>query len=91
MFFLQKSNITFEGVFPHPLDLGALHESELEAVKFINLPPNGNLNYSLCRMLCATYNNVRRDTENKRHYSLLKGTPVLFCNQRVATKLEKIT
>jgi hypothetical protein len=90
MFFLQESNITFEGIFSCPLYLVALNESEREAVKFSNLPPKGNLRYSLCRTLCATYSNVRCDTENKRHYSLLKGNPGLSCNQYVATKLEKI-
>jgi len=90
MFFLQESNITFEGFFLCPLYLAALHESEREVVKFSNLPPKGNLRYSLCRTLCATYGNVGCDTENKRHYFLLKGNPGLSCNQYVATKREQI-
>jgi hypothetical protein len=65
MFFLQESNITFEGIFPRPLYLAAIHETEREAVKFSNLPPKGNLGYSLCRTLCTTYSNIRRDTENR--------------------------
>jgi hypothetical protein len=89
MFFLQESNISFECIFSCPLHLAALHESEREAVKFSNLPQKGNLRYSLCRTLCATYGNVRCDTENKRQNSLLKGNPGLSCNQYVATKLKK--
>jgi len=48
MFFLQESNITFEGIFLCPLYLAALHESEQEVVKFSNLPPKATLD-----ILCA--------------------------------------
>jgi len=75
MFFLQESSTTFEGIFPRPLYLAALHDSEREAVKFNSLQLKDNLSYSLCRTLFATYRNVRRGSENKRHYSLLEGNP----------------